>query len=422
MRQLALISLEWGFEMETIEGGITSPKGFKASGVHSGIKKERLDMAMLFSERPAYVACAYTQNKMRAAPIELMIKRASPQLQAFVVNSGNANAITGSQGMEDAKRMSSTAAERLGLAPELVGVASTGVIGRFLPMDLVVGGIDRLSKQLGHGREFDKYAATAILTTDKITKEAACQVKLKDGTMVTIGGMAKGSGMISPSMKTLHATTLSFITTDAVLKGPPEKQWQEIIEKSFNMINVDGDQSTNDISVFMANGMAGGQSVDDDPEFWKGVLYVVQTLAKQVVIDGEGATKLIELLVLGARTDADARRAGRWIISSSLVKTAIFGADPNFGRVLAALGNSGVDFDIQKVRLTIGNNGDSVILFEGGVPQVKPGSDIESKARHLLSEHRIAMTLDLGIGDGMAEAWGCDLTYEYVKINAEYTT
>jgi glutamate N-acetyltransferase / amino-acid N-acetyltransferase len=408
--------------MNIIDGGITTPKGFKATGIHCGIKKERLDLAMIYSERPAITACAYTQNKMRAAPIELMIQRHSDRLQGFVINSGNANAITGPQGMKDAIAMSESAAQALGLDAEKVGVASTGVIGRFLPMDKLLPGIETVVKELGVGREFDHRANMAILTTDKTIKEAACQVTLKDGTVVTIAGMAKGSGMISPSMRTRHATTLSFITSDAVLTKAPEWKFQECINKSFNMINVDGDQSTNDISVFMTNGAAGGKSVDDNPGYWNGVLFVLQSLAKQVVLDGEGATKLIELKVTGAKTDKEARTAGRWIISSSLVKTAIFGADPNFGRVLAALGNSGSEFDIEKVRLTIGSNGEEVILFEGGVPQVKPCSESEIKARRLLSEHNISMHLELGVGNGQAEAWGCDLTYEYVKINAEYTT
>ncbi|MBI0583933.1 MAG: bifunctional ornithine acetyltransferase/N-acetylglutamate synthase [Methanomassiliicoccus sp.] len=408
--------------MNIIDGGVTTPKGFKATGVHCGIKKERLDLAMIYSDRPAIAACAYTQNKMRAAPVELMIQRHSEKLQGFIVNSGNANAITGPQGMKDAITMSDTAAKALGVRPELVGVASTGVIGRFLPMDKLVPGIERIATELGQGREYDHRANMAILTTDKTIKEAACQVTLKDGTVITIAGMAKGSGMISPSMKTKHATTLSFITTDAVLTKPPEWKWQETINKSFNMINVDGDQSTNDISVLMANGAAGGRPVDDNHDFWNGVLYVLQSLAKQVVLDGEGATKLIELKVTGAKTDREARTAGRWIISSSLVKTAIFGADPNFGRVLAALGNSGSEFDLNKLRLTIGSNGEEVVLFEGGVPLVKPCSEAEVRARKLLSDHNIAMHLELGVGNGQAEAWGCDLTYEYVKINAEYTT
>ncbi len=408
--------------MKIIDGGVTTPKGFKAEGIHCGIKRERLDLAMLYSERPAIAACAYTQNKMRAAPIELMIQRHTDKIQAFVVNSGNANAITGPQGMKDAMAMVDTAAKALGIHPQLVGVASTGVIGRYLPMDKLEQGIKDIAGKLGSGREYDHRANMAILTTDKTIKEAACQVTLKDGTVVTIAGMAKGSGMISPSMRTKHATTLSFITTDAVLTKPPEWKWQECINKSFNMINVDGDQSTNDISVLMANGAAGGKPVDDNHDFWEAVLYVSQSLAKQVVLDGEGATKLIELKVTGAKSDKEARTTGRWIISSSLVKTAIFGADPNFGRVLAAMGNSGSEFNIDKVRLTIGSNGEEVILFEGGVPQVKPCSEEEVKARKLLSEHNISMHLDLGVGNGAAEAWGCDLTYEYVKINAEYTT
>ncbi|OPX60356.1 MAG: Glutamate N-acetyltransferase [Methanomassiliicoccales archaeon PtaB.Bin134] len=408
--------------MNIIDGGVTTPKGFKAEGIHCGIKRERLDLAMLYSERPAMAACAYTQNKMRAAPIDLMIQRHTDKIQAFVVNSGNANAITGPQGMKDAMAMSDSAAKALGIHPQLVGVASTGVIGRYLPMDKLEQGIKDIAGKLGSGREYDHRANMAILTTDKTIKEAACQVTLKDGTVVTIAGMAKGSGMISPSMRTKHATTLSFITTDAVLSKPPEWKWQECINKSFNMINVDGDQSTNDISVLMANGAAGGKPVDDNHDFWEAVLYISQSLAKQVVLDGEGATKLIELKVTGAKSDKEARTTGRWIISSSLVKTAIFGADPNFGRVLAAMGNSGSEFDIDKVRLTIGSNGEEVILFEGGVPQVKPCSEEEVKARKLLSEHNISMHLDLGVGNGAAEAWGCDLTYEYVKINAEYTT
>lgn len=408
--------------MKKIDGGITTPLGWKAAGVHCGIKKERLDLALICSDRPAHSACAYTQNRMRAAPIELMIERKTDILQAFVMNSGNANAITGEQGFKDAHSMTELTAKALGVKVEDVGVASTGVIGRFLPMDKISAGIEKAAKEMERGREADHRAAMAILTTDKVIKEAAAQVTLKDGTVVTVAGMAKGSGMISPSMKVQHATTLSFITTDAVLTRPPEEQWQECIDKSFNVINVDGDQSTNDISVFMANGAAGGMPVDDNAEFWKAVTAVVQSLAKQVVTDGEGATKLIELKVIGAKDDKEARKAGRWIISSSLVKTAIFGADPNFGRILAALGNSGSEFNINKTRLTIGTNGHNIALFENGVPQIKPCSEDEVKARKLLSQKRILMTLDLGVGKGQAEAWGCDLSYEYVKINAEYTT
>jgi len=408
--------------LKIIDGGITSPLGFKATGIHCGIKKEKPDLALIYSERPAFAAVAYTQNKMRAAPIEVMMERDSEMLQAFVVNSGNANAITGPRGIKDARSMTSVAAKQLNLKEDLVGVASTGIIGRFLPMDRIRSGIKSASGMLGRGREFDQAAASAILTTDKVIKEAACRVVLDDGTTVTIGGMCKGSGMIAPSMKALHATTLSFVTTDAVLSGGPESQWQESIDRSFNMIDVDGDQSTNDISAFMANGAAGGPPVDEDLNFWEGVNWVTKTLAKDVVMDGEGATKIIELTVTGAKNAWDARRAGKSIVSSNLVKCAIFGADPNFGRILAALGNSGSEFNLPKVKLTIGSNGYEITLFEGGVPLVTPGSEVEARARELLKEKEITMNLELGVGIGSAEAWGCDLSYEYVKINAEYTT
>ncbi len=408
--------------MKEIDGGITSPKGFKASGTHCGIKKERPDLAMIMSDVPGFAVCTYTQNKMRAAPIEYMMSRSSDKMQAFIINSGNANAITGPQGLEDARTMSMMVSKGLGIDASLIGVASTGVIGRFLPMDRISDGADKLRRDLGQGREYDHKAAVAIMTTDKLMKEAACQVTLKDGTLVTIGGMAKGSGMISPAMKSHHATTLSFITTDALLTKAPEKKWQDVIDKSFNMIDIDGDQSTNDISVLWSSGKAGGRPADDDPEFWKGVLWVTQSLAKQVVIDGEGATKLIELHVSGARTDKEARAAGKSVVSSNLVKTAIFGADPNFGRVLAALGNSGSEFNIEKVRLTVGAPSNMLVLFEGGVPLVHPGSQEEYRARKLLMEKHIPINLELGVGNGTAEAWGCDLSYEYVKINAEYTT
>ncbi|NLK26071.1 MAG: bifunctional ornithine acetyltransferase/N-acetylglutamate synthase [Euryarchaeota archaeon] len=408
--------------MKTIDGGVTTPLGWKAAGVHCGIKRERLDLAMLYSEHPTFGACAYTQNRMRAAPIEFMIKQEVTNPQAFVINSGNANAITGEQGLKDARTMVELTAKALGIDESLVGVASTGIIGRRLPMEKISAGIQEASKELSRGREADHRAAMAILTTDKVIKEAAVQITLEDGTKITIAGMAKGSGMISPSMKVQHATTLSFVTTDAVLTRSPEMRWQEAIDNSFNVINVDGDQSTNDISVFMANGAAGGPPVDDNPIFWKGVDKVVRSLAKQVVTDGEGATKLIELKVIGAKDDAEARKAGRWIISSSLVKTAVFGADPNFGRILAALGNSGSTYDIDNVRLTLGTGERAVVLFDQGVPQIEPCSEGEVAARKLLSKKRIVMTLDLGVGQGQAEAWGCDLSYEYVKINAEYTS
>lgn len=408
--------------MEVFEGGITSPKGFKAAGVHCGIKKEKLDLAIIYSEVPAKCAIAYTQNKVRAAPIEVMMKKDPKTLQAMVINSGNANAITGVQGIYDAKQMVFLTAQTLGIRDTLVGVASTGVISRFLPMEKISAGIPQAVRSLAKGPEADDLAARAILTTDTVKKEAACKVTLKDGTVVTIAGITKGSGMISPAMKVLHATTLTFMVTDAHLSKNFNRRWQDMMDVSFNVISVDGDQSTNDISVFMANGMAGGKPADDDPTFWEGVRYVAQQLAKKIVIDGEGATKLIEVLVHGAKNPVQARSAARAIIASSLVKTAIFGADPNFGRILAALGNSDAEFNLEKVKLVLRSNGDSVTLFEDGAPTLLPGSEVETAARRVLSHKKIVIDLDLNNGYSSGEAWGCDLSYDYVKINAMYTT
>lgn len=408
--------------MEVFEGGITSPKGFKAAGVHCGIKKEKLDLAVIYSEVPAKCAIAYTQNKVRAAPIEVMMKKDPKTLQALVINSGNANAITGVQGVYDAKQMVFLTAQTLGIRDTLVGVASTGVISRFLPMEKISAGIPKAVQTLGKGAEADDTAARAIMTTDTVKKEAACKVTLKDGTVVTIAGITKGSGMISPAMKVLHATTLTFMVTDAHLTKNFNRRWQDMMDVSFNVISVDGDQSTNDISVFLANGMAGGKAADDDPAFWEGVRYVAQQLAKKIVIDGEGATKLIEVMVHGAKNPVQARSAARAIIASSLVKTAIFGADPNFGRILAALGNSDAEFNLEKVKLVLRSNGDSVTLFEDGAPTLIAGSEVEAAARRVLSHKKIVIDLDLNNGYSSGEAWGCDLSYDYVKINAMYTT
>ncbi|MGD0057217.1 MAG: bifunctional ornithine acetyltransferase/N-acetylglutamate synthase [Methanomassiliicoccales archaeon] len=408
--------------MKTIEGGITAALGFKAAGIHCGIKKEKLDLALILSDTPARVAIAYTRNKVRAAPILVMMDKDPEFLQAFVANSGNANALTGSKGMEDAQAMVAKTSEELGIHRDLVGVASTGVIGRYLPMDRLTFGIPEAVRSLGKGTEHDDNSASAIMTTDTMKKQAACKVTLECGTIVTIGGMAKGSGMISPAMKALHATTLSFVTTDALLTKRADAKWQQALDRSFNMINVDGDQSTNDISVLMANGAAGGQAADDDPNFWEGVEHVLRILAKMIVMDGEGATKLIEVNVMGAASESDARLAAKAVVSSNLVKAAMFGADPNFGRILAAIGNSGCEFDLNRVQLTMASNGTSTPLFDRGVPLTLSDSKVESAARKIMGGKKITIKLNLGVGDSAAEAWGCDLSYDYVKINAQYTT
>ncbi|MEM2943136.1 MAG: bifunctional ornithine acetyltransferase/N-acetylglutamate synthase [Methanomassiliicoccales archaeon] len=408
--------------MNIIEGGITSPLGWYASGVHAGIKREKLDLALLYSEKPARVSIGYTQNKVKAAPVEIMMKRDPEFLQAFVINSGNANALTGLKGIEDAIAMVKTTAHEFNIDEALVGVASTGVIGRYMPIDRVIEGISIAAKSIGRGKKYDELASTAIMTTDLVRKEVACQVPLADGRIVTIGGMAKGSGMISPSMRTLHATTLSFITTDALITSRPDKRWQRILDRTFNMINVDGDQSTNDISVFMANGCVGGDPVDDDAGFWDGVELVAKTLSKKIAADGEGATKLIEVVVTGALTEEDARSAARSIVSSNLVKAAVFGADPNYGRIIAAVGNSASKFDLDKMQLMICANGTSVKLFDRGEPMQLSGKSVEAVARKVLSSKAITIQLDLGMGNCTADAWGCDLSYDYVRINSAYTT
>jgi glutamate N-acetyltransferase/amino-acid N-acetyltransferase len=265
-------------------------------------------------------------------------------------------------------------------------------------------------------------AARAIMTTDTVEKQACCKVTLKDGTVATIAGITKGSGMISPNVKVLHATTLSFITTDANLEKNVNRQWQEIMDQSFNVISVDGDQSTNDISIMMANGNAGGAPADNDPAFWDGVRYIAQQLAKKIVVDGEGATKLIEVRVTGAKDPKEARCAAKAIISSNLVKTAVFGADPNFGRILSALGNSGADFKLDEVVLKLSDDETTVTLFENGSPTMIPGTRSEVDARKVLSGKKVIIDLNLAVGFSSGEAWGCDLTYDYVRINATYTT
>jgi glutamate N-acetyltransferase/amino-acid N-acetyltransferase len=408
--------------MKVIDGGIASARGYRASGIHCGIKKRNRDLALFVSKVPATCALAYTQNKVKGAPLKLMMDLNPQKLQAFIINSGNANTLTGERGIQDVRRMASITASELDIEESMVGVASTGIIGRFMQMDSISTGIPEAVAELGDGRRSAVDAARAILTTDTVIKEAACEVTLEDGTKVTVGGMAKGSGMISPAMRTLHATTLSFITTDGKLSPCFDGQWQEVMDSSFNQIDVDGDQSTNDMSVLMANGEAGGMLADDSEAFWEGVRYVAKMLAKQVALDGEGATKLISVKVRGARNTDDARKAARAIVSSNLVKTAIFGSDPNYGRILCAVGYSGADMVPEKINLAMGANGTVIPIYEQGEPLIQTCGTGEGPLREILKSNEITITVDIGLGNSSAEAWGCDLSYEYVKINAEYTT
>ena len=311
--------------VDIIDGGITTPQGFKAAGVHSGVKYRSLDLGLLYSEVPAKAYCAFTSNNVKAAPVQVMMEENSPTLSAVVVNSGNANALTGRRGIEDAYAMKQAVAAELNLDPKEVGVMSTGLIGRFLDMHKIRYGISRASRELDAGRESDKRICEAIMTTDTIKKECAVRTRLSDGTLVYIAAISKGSGMISPHMKVLHGTTLSLITTDATLGPDFAEVWQSVLDDTMNMVTVDGDQSTNDTCILLANGMSKSAPADHDPEFEAALRTVMTRIARTIAMDGEGASKLIEVQVTGAETHEDAVKVVRAITNSPLVKTAIFG-------------------------------------------------------------------------------------------------
>jgi len=306
--------------VEIIDGGVTTPQGFKAAGVHSGVKYRSLDLALLYSDVPASAFVGYTSNAVKAAPVQVMMRENSPKLSAVVINSGNANALTGRRGLEDAITMKETVASELNLDPKEVGVMSTGLIGRFMDMHKVKYGISKAANELETGREADGLLAEAMMTTDTIRKECAVRVRLGDGTLVYIGAISKGSGMIAPHMKVLHGTTLSLITTDADLSPAFRETWQEILDDSMNMVSVDGDQSTNDTCILLANGKSNSKCADKDPEFVAALQFVMNKIARTIALDGEGATKLIEVQVTGAKTKSDARKAVRSIVNSPLVK------------------------------------------------------------------------------------------------------
>jgi glutamate N-acetyltransferase / amino-acid N-acetyltransferase len=407
--------------VEIIDGGVTTPHGFKAAGVHSGVKYRSLDLGLLYSEVPATACVGYTSNNVKAAPVQVMMQENSSVLSAVVVNSGNANALTGRRGIEDAISMKEAVAAELNLNPKEVGVMSTGLIGRFMDMHKIKYGISKASKQLESGREADDHLAEAIMTTDTVKKECAVRVRLSDGTLAYIGAICKGSGMIEPHLKVLHGTTLSLITTDANLSVAFREKWQEILDDTMNMVSVDGDQSTNDTSIFLANGLAGGACADDDPEFISALQFVMKRIARTVAMDGEGASKLIEVEVNGAKSKEEARTVVKAVINSPLVKTAIFGSDPNYGRIMMALGKSGAEFDIERCRLIIKGGEMEVPILEGGAPVFQEERSVEV-VRMAMDNKEVKIILDLAVGDCSATGWGCDLTYDYVRINAEYST
>lgn len=390
-------------------------KGFKFAAVEAAIKKPgRLDLGLIFSEKPAAVAAVFTTNKVKAAPVLVDMERVkNGSCQAVVVNSGNANACTGAQGVDDARETTRLVADGLGIPEEATLVASTGVIGVPLPMERLRKAIPPIVEGLGSGRLAD--VAAAIMTTDTFPKLVERGGEA-DGKPYTIAGIAKGSGMIMPNM----ATMLAFIVTDAAV----DPVWlgevfREANDASFNMISVDGDTSTNDTALMMANGAAGNAPLrdgsSDAARFSDLVREVLLDLAKQIVRDGEGATKFVTITVKGALSTAEAKQAAMAIANSSLVKTAFFGQDANWGRILAAVGYSGVQTDPDRLELHF----DDVLMACGGV---FAGGDAEARGSNVLRKRDFAVTVDLKMGDGMATVYTSDLSYDYVKINADYRT
>ncbi|MEW9667774.1 bifunctional glutamate N-acetyltransferase/amino-acid acetyltransferase ArgJ [Ammoniphilus sp. 3BR4] len=397
-----------------IDGNIATPKGFRATGIYSGIKKvEKHDLGILLSEVPAQAAGVYTTNLFQAAPLVVAKESIEKgQLQAVIVNSGNANACTGDQGLEDARTMQKTVSKAFSILPELVGVASTGVIGEYLPMEKVVRGIEQLPDNLSD--QSGPLFSQAILTTDLVEKSICVELEL-DGTVVTLAGTAKGSGMIHPNM----ATMLAFISTDAnVDQAFLQSALRKATDETFNMITVDGDTSTNDMVIVLANGMSGNNQVSSAhpqaDDFYQALCYVMKELAKKIARDGEGATKLLEVEVTGAPTEEIARKVSKTVISSNLVKTAIYGADANWGRILCAVGYSGADIKPELVDVFLG----SIQVVQASFPV--PFS--EDDARDYLLKENVKILVDLHDGEAKATAWGCDLTYDYIRINASYRT
>jgi len=404
--------------MNIVKGGVTAAKGFFAAGIYAGIKKKKKDMALVYSKVPAIGAGTFTTNVVKAAPVKWDIKltKESESIQAVVLNSGIANACTGIQGDINNELMAKAVSEALNIPINSVYTASTGVIGKQLPIDIIQEGVKQLASALSDDIEAGTLAAEAIMTTDTYAKECAVSFEI-DGKEVVLGGMAKGSGMIHPNM----ATMLAVITTDlAISKELLQEALSADVKKSFNMISVDRDSSTNDSLLVLANGLAGNIKIteknSDYEKFCKALNYVTTQLAKMIAADGEGATKLFEAQVIGAKSEEEAILLSKSIISSNLVKAAVFGNDANWGRILCAMGYSGADFDPDKVDLYIESAEGKLKLVENGM-----ATDYsEELATKILSEKEVKAVADLKSGKAAATAWGCDLTYDYVKINADY--
>lgn len=405
--------------IKIIDGGICAVDGVKAAGSRVG----KYGLAVV-EAKGSNAAGVFTSNKVVAAPVihtKEMIKGGKVSL--VVVNSGNANCFTGEDGIADCVKTIEEASKLTGIPANEIVTASTGVIGRRMPMDTILPLVEESISKLEHSHESSTDAAKSLMTTDTYHKEFAVEVTLKNGEIVTIGGITKGVGMIAPNMGTM----LCFLATDAVISAEDIKKALKIAtNKSFNMIVVDGDQSTNDMGICMANGKSGVEVAKDgiiDEDFQEALNFVCISLAKMMARDGEGATKFIECKVNGAKTEEDAIKASKSVISSSLVKSAIFGGDPNWGRIAAAVGYSGAEMDQTMITISLSDdNGNESILVNRGEILAFDGTESLSKAEEIMQEKHINIFVDLYQGESTATAWGCDLTYDYVKINAEYTT
>lgn len=404
--------------MKLKEGGVTAPQGFSAAAARAGLRKsQRPDIALILSSADCACAAVFTSNELKAACIHVTarhLNRSGGKLRCVVVNSGNANALTGRQGIAAAEAMCTEAAKALKIRGELVAVASTGIIGIQLPLDKVIRGIREAAGKLSTSISAGSRAAEAILTTDTCRKEYAIETSLSDGRRITIGGMTKGSGMIAPRMKGLHATTLTFVTTDAnIERNYLQRCLEEATEETYNMITVDGDMSTNDCIIVMANGLAGGPLIRHDEEFERALHKVMSELARMVAMDGEGETRLISVEIVNAKDREEARRAALAVAGSNLVKCAIFGGDPNVGRIASAIGASGVHVNFSRLDIDI-----------CGEPAVKGGLiDMDrEKVAKLMKRREIEIVANLHAGRHAARALGSDLSYDYVRINSAYST
>lgn len=405
--------------MKIITGGVTAAKGFEAGAVEANIKyADRTDMAIVYSQVPCKAAGTFTSNVVKAAPVmwDKEIVTNSPYAQAVIVNSGIANACTGKQGYDYCMETASAAAKELNIPESAVLVASTGVIGMQLPIDKMKAGAKALASVKEESIEAGTRAAEAIMTTDTVSKQAAVQVEI-GGKTVTVGGMCKGSGMIHPNM----CTMLGFITTDAAIsKEMLQRALSEDVKDTFNMVSVDGDTSTNDTLLLLANGMAGNAEIteanEDYETFVKALHYIDETLAKKMAGDGEGATALFETKVIHAESKEQAKLIAKSVICSSLTKAAIFGHDANWGRILCAMGYSGAQFDPEKIELFFQSKSGCIQIYKDGV-----ATDYsEEEATKILSDEEVTVLIDMKMKDAEATAWGCDLSYDYVKINADY--